>query len=642
RHVYGAVEQLCASMAAAAANHSNAAQDEVDAAAAKRAAMCLNILEVLFAMPMPPASKPGGKRLVAEEGQGGGDKAELLSTWALPAPLSGGAQQGGAKKSAGGKRARQAGQQGSRKRAVGMKVEGEREEEGEQGAVEAEERRAAVVGEERKALAGAWLGLLALPLPLDAYKKVLGGLPNLIPHLPNPLLLSDFLTVSYEQGGACAVAALAALFRLVTEHGLECPQYYPRLYRLLDSSVFRAAHRAKFFELLDGSLASPLLPAYMAAAFTKQLCRLSLSAPPAGAIVVVALAHNLLRRHPAIAPLVHRTASPDTLQVRRHSLETLQDSSSDEEDAGEQKQDSSLWEVEALQRHYCPAVSRFVASLEKDLSERSSTMELNVADFSATSYGTIMADELGRRVKAVPLAFFERTPTTLFPTSSSPTASAIPQFAKLRDAMAQSLVLRHAISAVLASSPSTSQRQRPAANRARTGLSASIGDFSAAPIPESQVVPRLCHLEDFHESSTGEAGVRPVALAVRVVEDGHGKQLADLLMATVEASAQVEDLETQAGRAAMVALALALLVEFATGNGIFSAVDRSALLPALSLGVGAAAVSAGYAVAWRSKRHVSDILARGCLHWLDAAVDHVIDGVFDARPTAHQAPPQRD
>ncbi|CAI5512000.1 unnamed protein product, partial [Closterium sp. Naga37s-1] len=340
---------------------------------------------------------------------------------------------------------------------------------------------------------------------------VLGRLHNLIPHLPNPLLLSDFLTVSYEQGGACAVAALASLFRLVTEHGLEAPHFYPRLYRLLDSSLFRAAHRAKFFELLDVSLASPLLPAYMAAAFTKQLFRLSLCAPPSGAIVVVALAHNLLRRHPAIAPLVHRAAAPDTFQ----------DSSSDEEDEGEEKQstqrgqdgqaqqegekkegekggngkgedsnadgeegsageegrgrkegegkgggsgeraagageeggrggrptgrdpfdedatdlmaaralDSSLWEVEALQRHYCPAVSRFVASLEKDLSERSSTVELNVADFSATSYGTIMADELGRRVKTVPLAFFERTPTTLFPTSSSsPSASAIPQF----------------------------------------------------------------------------------------------------------------------------------------------------------------------------------------------------------------------
>ncbi|CAI5494162.1 unnamed protein product [Closterium sp. Naga37s-1] len=565
RHVYGAVEQLCASMAAAAAKHSTAAQGEADAAAAKRDAMCLNILEVLLAMPMPPAPKPGGKRLLAEVGQGGGEQDDLLSTWALPAPPSGacclglggvptappspalavlachlrsspcpppphchsafrsslppplwsagGAQQRGGKQTAGGKRGRQAGQQGSRKRAAGIKDEGEMEEEGEQREGEAEERRAVVVGEERKALAGAWLGLLALPLPLDAYKKVLGRLHNLIPHLPNPLLLSDFLTASYEQGGACAVAALAALFRLVTEHGLEAPHFYPRLYRLLDSSVFRAAHRAKFFELLDVSLASPLLPAYMAAAFTKQLFRLSLCAPPSGAIVVVALAHNLLRRHPAIVPLVHRNAPPDTLQ----------DSSSDEEDEGEQKHaaqrgqdgqegqdgrdgdktegkeagngrgeegsadgeegsaeddgtgrkgtegkgggeggeraagageeggrggrragrdpfdedasdlmaaralDSSLWEVEALQRHYCPAVSRFVASLEKDLSERSSTVELNVADFSATSYGTIMADELGRRVKAVPLAFFERTPTTLFPTSSSPCASAIPQ-----------------------------------------------------------------------------------------------------------------------------------------------------------------------------------------------------------------------
>ncbi|GJP47372.1 hypothetical protein CLOM_g6570 [Closterium sp. NIES-68] len=209
--------------------------------------------------------------------------------------------------------------------------------------------------------------------------------------------------------------------------------------------------------------------------------------------------------------------------------------------------------------------------------------------------------------------------------------------------MAQSLVLRHTVSAVLASSPSTTQRQRPAVNRARAGLCASIGDFSAAPIPESQVVPRLCHLEDFHESSTGEAAVRPAELAVRVVDDGHGKRLADLLMATVEASAQVEDLETVAGRGAMVALALALLVEFATGNGVFSGVDPAALLPALSLGLAAAVVSGAYAVAWRAKRHVADILAHGCLHWMDAAVDNIIDGAFfDARPKAHHAPPRHN
>ncbi|CAI7766208.1 unnamed protein product, partial [Closterium sp. NIES-53] len=89
RHVYGAVEQLCASMAAAATKHTSAAEDaDGHAAVAKRDAMCLNILEVLLAMPMLPAPKPGGKRLVAEVGQGGGEQDDLLSTWALPAPPS--------------------------------------------------------------------------------------------------------------------------------------------------------------------------------------------------------------------------------------------------------------------------------------------------------------------------------------------------------------------------------------------------------------------------------------------------------------------------------------------------------------------------------------------------------------------------
>ncbi|CAI5514108.1 unnamed protein product [Closterium sp. Naga37s-1] len=220
RHVYGAVEQLCASMAAAATKHTSAAEDADGHAVSlllivitsppthqSQDAMCLNILEVLLAMPMPPAPKPGGKRLVAEVGQGGGEQDDLLSTWALPAPPSGAcclglggvptapsspalaflawaAQQRGGKQSAGGKRGRQAGQQGSRKRAAGMKDEGGREEEGDQGEGEVEERRAAVVREERKALAGAWLGLLALPLPLEAYKKV--GTTTPPRHTPHP------------------------------------------------------------------------------------------------------------------------------------------------------------------------------------------------------------------------------------------------------------------------------------------------------------------------------------------------------------------------------------------------------------------------------------------------------------------------
>ncbi len=45
----------------------------------------------------------------------------------------------------------------------------------------------------------------------------------------------------------------------------------------------QASQRVKFFQLADVFLASPLVPAYTAAAFIKRFARLSLRTPPAGA-----------------------------------------------------------------------------------------------------------------------------------------------------------------------------------------------------------------------------------------------------------------------------------------------------------------------------------------------------------------------
>jgi len=59
-------------------------------------------------------------------------------------------------------------------------------------------------------------------------------------------------------------------------------------------------------QLLDSCLKSPLLPAYLAASFAKKLSRLLLSVPPSGALVITALIHNILRRHPSVNCLVHR------------------------------------------------------------------------------------------------------------------------------------------------------------------------------------------------------------------------------------------------------------------------------------------------------------------------------------------------
>nr|GMD68821.1 nucleolar complex protein 4 homolog [Ipomoea batatas] len=81
---------------------------------------------------------------------------------------------------------------------------------------------------------------------------------------------------------------------------------------------------------------------------------------------------------------------------------------------------SSLWEIDTLRHHYCPPVSRFVLSLENDLTVRAKTTEIAVKDFSSGSYATIFGDEIRRRVKQVPLAFYKLAPTSLFSESDFP------------------------------------------------------------------------------------------------------------------------------------------------------------------------------------------------------------------------------
>ena len=63
------------------------------------------------------------------------------------------------------------------------------------------------------------------------------------------LTCSDFLTKSYDIGGVVSVMALSSLFILMTEHGLEYPNFYEKLYALLVPSVFVAKHRARFLQV---------------------------------------------------------------------------------------------------------------------------------------------------------------------------------------------------------------------------------------------------------------------------------------------------------------------------------------------------------------------------------------------------------
>ena len=56
---------------------------------------------------------------------------------------------------------------------------------------------------------------------------------DVIAHLANPHLLSDFLTRALDTGGLNGMLALHGIFTLVTQHGLEYPRFYARLYGLL-------------------------------------------------------------------------------------------------------------------------------------------------------------------------------------------------------------------------------------------------------------------------------------------------------------------------------------------------------------------------------------------------------------------------
>ncbi|CAL5430653.1 unnamed protein product [Camellia sinensis] len=235
----------------------------------------------------------------------------------------------------------------------------------------------------------AWISFLRLPLPVDLYKEVLVTLHQaVIPYLSNPIMLCDFLTRSYDIGGVISVMALSSLYILMTQDGLEYPNFYEKLFALLVPSIFMAKHRAKFFELVG---TTP--PAENGDGTSRDNSRVedgetedSCTKPE------ISTKPELSSKKSGIDHFNNEESNPVKTDAMR----------------------SSLWEIDTLCHHYCPPVSRFVLSLENDLTVRSKTAEVAVKDFSSGSYATIFRAEIGRRVKQVPLAFYKATPSSLF------------------------------------------------------------------------------------------------------------------------------------------------------------------------------------------------------------------------------------
>ncbi|KAH3886001.1 hypothetical protein DPMN_010001, partial [Dreissena polymorpha] len=240
-----------------------------------------------------------------------------------------------------------------------------------------------------------WTHFLKFKLTATLYRKVLIILPEkVIPHITSPLLLSDFLTQSFNVGGAISLLASNGLFILITKHNLFYPDFYKKLYSLLEPSIFHVKYKARFFYLLDLFMSSTHLPSHLVAAFAKRLVRLGLRAPPAGLLVLIPFIYNLIIRHPACKRLINRTDVDINLDTDPY--DPLQE---DPEQSG--ALDSCLWELKTLQYHYFPDVFKMAKKMDVGIPD----MEIDLTERFEMSSNDLFEAEVAKKQKTVAVTF---------------------------------------------------------------------------------------------------------------------------------------------------------------------------------------------------------------------------------------------
>ncbi|CRG91652.1 putative protein C1604,06c [Talaromyces islandicus] len=253
----------------------------------------------------------------------------------------------------------------------------------------------------------AWLAILGNNLSESQRKTLLKKISQTIaPWFFRPELLMDFLTDSYNAGGSTALLALSGLFYLIREKNLDYPQFYTKLYSLLDSEILHSKHRSRFFRLLSSFLASTHLPATLVASFIKRLSRLALNAPPSAIVAIVPFMYNLFKDHPTCTFMLHRTIQDPKTKT---ALETkgMKDPFDPEEPDPTLTNaiESSLWEIETLQSHYHPNV----AAIAGIISEQFTKQSYNLEDFLDYNYQGMLLAELGTEEKT-----FKKPPVVEF------------------------------------------------------------------------------------------------------------------------------------------------------------------------------------------------------------------------------------
>ena len=233
----------------------------------------------------------------------------------------------------------------------------------------------------------AWVNVFRHSLSKAQRKLLLSLLvPKISRCIPQIELLIDFLTDSFNTEGSTSLLALSGLFHLMQEKNLDYPQFFEKMYSMLDHMVLHSKHRSRFFRLLIKCLESTHLPATLIASFIKRLSQIALHSSPSGTIIVIPLIYNLLNNHPSSTFMIHRDKL-DTGRGHENEEGALDEPfHADATDPMETRaEQSSIWEIKSLQFHYHPSVAMVARIISGPFFKSMYSTE----DFLDHSYNTV-------------------------------------------------------------------------------------------------------------------------------------------------------------------------------------------------------------------------------------------------------------
>jgi hypothetical protein len=255
----------------------------------------------------------------------------------------------------------------------------------------------------KRAFSDVWLSFLQMKdMPIPIFHAVLLKMnKSIIPLIENPFLLNDFITQSFSKGGDLAVLSMDSLYTLIIRYNLSYPNFYEKLYGIIAEDVFnQSRYSGQFKRLVHRFLSSTHLPEYIVASFIKKLARLTLFVPPHAILFILPLIYHLISEHSELKVLIHRMDEYKKMQegpllLANEKMEVFKGNDPflfDELDLKKTNaMDSTLWEIDALDLHWNPMVSKMAQTFRSNMKDAKPGFK--IYDFLQIDYKSLFDEE---------------------------------------------------------------------------------------------------------------------------------------------------------------------------------------------------------------------------------------------------------